>query len=735
MRMEILKQQISNEILHNPNIYTVKPQEGSDTSSIIKDYMDPKVAPCDDFNKFVCGNFLRNTTIPKGQRRVDRYDIINNKILEQVKVSLEEKTQPNEPRWITLVKNYYKSCTNTAVIEKNGLRGALDDLKKFGGWPVLENTWNERKFEWKQSTYTMMKLGYGASYFFNFQIITDPLNSKKRVINIDQPAFSISREFLVKGLSHRMVTVYLDYMVDIAVLFGANREKAKTEMKESLKFEINLATISKGEHDKSNQTAANNRMTVTDLSEKYRSIPWKVYFNSLYSAIKSSIVIDDKETIIVGEPSFFKDFEKLIKNTPRRALATYLKLSIGALYVRKHFSPTSKESAEELALDIENQYKKMIQEAKWMDEKTRINALNRLASMKNFIGCPNEFFDDKILNEFFKNAEATPNDYFQAASTMSVFSYYYDFNQLRQSVNTSHWTLHGQTAIVGPFFSEEGNGIEMPAGNLQDVFFVKGGPQYMNYAGIGSFNMGHEITELFDTLDAYMTPETKKTYLANADCITKQYGKYTAEEVGLRLNGASTQRTNINDNAGVKVAYLAYQEWVKRNGPEPKLPGLTNYSQSQLFWIHAAIQQCAKYTPEFLKKIVQTNDHSPSEFRIIEKIEYKLEEKKNFDSDDKVKLNNLETVEVDLNKMASGNSFADFQSEIDDLEEYLERFELCMLAAEATGKLPKDWTYAQLVTSVTEQIKTATSALKKKVNGKDINQQQRRTSKAIRFEK
>lgn len=34
-------------------------------------------------------------------------------------------------------------------------------------------------------------------------------------------------------------------MVDIAVMFGASKERAEKELKESLQFEINLANVSK----------------------------------------------------------------------------------------------------------------------------------------------------------------------------------------------------------------------------------------------------------------------------------------------------------------------------------------------------------------------------------------------------------------------------------------------------------------------------------------------------------
>ncbi|XP_033212938.1 neprilysin-2-like [Belonocnema kinseyi] len=655
-----------SEILDDHTAETCLTSECDFVASIVSEYMDPTVSPCENFNQFVCGTFLNKTIIPKGKHSVSRFSIVEDKITEQLKAMLEEVTQPNEPRWITLAKNYYSSCTNTNEIERNGLRGVFGDLKQFGGWPVLEKSWNATKYEWKDCTYTMQKLGYGASYFFGFHIITDPLNSKKRVINIDRPTFTIGSDSLVKGLNDPMVTAYFDYMVDISVLFGADRKNARKELKESLCFEINLAMISQSEGNESNKDDLNNRMTVADLSENYATIPWNMYLNKLYSVIESEIVISDNEPIEVGSPRFFKHFETLIKNTPKRVqanyhvwqavqdnlnfltekiwmrnlefrnmlygenklpdrrqhcidqtLTTYLRWSVGALYVRKHFSRESKKSAEELALAIQRQFEKMISEAEWVDEITRLNALKRLASMKNFIGCPSEYFDDNTLNEFFKEAEASPNDFFKAASTIAVFCYNYDFNKLRKHVNTAHWTLHGETYIAGSFFALEGNGPDVAAGILRDVFFNRHALSYMNYAVIGSFNIGYVMAYVFADIDAYMTQETQKIYLAKADCFTKQYGSYTVEEVGLKINGTTTQMNNILDNAGLKAAYRAYQEWSERHLPEPKLRGLTNYSISQIFWILAALQECEKYETEYLKEIVQSGNVSPSGFRIV----------------------------------------------------------------------------------------------------------------------
>lgn len=82
------------------------------------------------------------------------------------------------------------------------------------------------------------------------------------------------------------------------------------------------------------------------------------------------------------------------------------------------------------------------------------------------------------------------------------------------------------------------------------------------------------------------------------------------------MNGKNTLGENISDNAGTKEAYYAYNSWEERNGIEPRLPGLSNYTSQQMFWIQFANIQCTKFYPDFLKTVVLTNPHSPSEFRV-----------------------------------------------------------------------------------------------------------------------
>lgn len=645
-------------------------------ASRILDYMDPTIKPCEDFYKFACGNFLNSTVIPDYETTISTFQITRDKLQEQLRMLIEEESRPDEPEPFSIAKNLYKICMNETAIEENGLKTIRNVLKKLGGWPVLEgDAWQEATFDWKQTVYTSKKLGYPFNHFFTFMIGRDLKNSTKQVIKIDEASFGLPVRNLAKGWDDSMTEAYYDYMVDIAVIFGANKTTAEEELEESLQFEIELAEISNLLKRGRNFTAFHNPMTLKDLQGNYTTIPWKEYFNTI---LKPHVKVDEDEIIIVKNPIYFEKFEELMQRAPKRIQANYaiwrviaksvtfltrkmrerqldlitlksgkverearwkecidlvsnsLSLSVGALYVRKYFNEESKKNVVEMANDIRQQFKEILQKVDWMDIETRTNALTKAEAMSIQIAYPDELLDDKKLEklyeELYEELKITPGDYLQTISNLKFSGTNHVFRQLRKPMNKSEWLPNVRFKLdIDASYSPLDNSIHVPAGILQGDFFSNDRPRYMNYGAIG-WIIGHEITHAFDdkgrqfdgdgNLVEWWKPETKEKFIKKIECIIKQYGNYTVGGVKLKLDGRRTQGENIADNGGIKESYLAYQEWVKRNGQEPRLPGL-DYTPSQLFWMSAAQMWCTQYRLETLKLRIKTNHHSPGEFRVM----------------------------------------------------------------------------------------------------------------------
>lgn len=639
-------------------------------ASILKN-MDLNVDPCNDFYEFACGKFLRETEVAEDKTSETTFSVISDILLDQLKAIITEPIHDDELKPFKLAKYMYKACMAKDKIEQLGLEPAQEMLKKLGGWPVLEKNWDEGSFSWKDSVYRFRKHGYSVDYFIDFSVTTDLKNTTGRVIDIDQASLGLSREYLVKGMNEKIVTAYYKYMVDIAVIFGAQRETAMKELKESLEFEMALANISLPLEERRNATKLYNPMTIRDVQRKFPSIPWLEYVNNILDDTNTA---NDNEILVVNTPNYIKHLEHLLSITPKRVQANYVmwratassisyltenvrkrqleygtelsgrtereprwkecvdnaagsfSLAVGSLYVKRYFKQDAKRTALDMVNGIREEMYKILSSVDWMDESTKTNAIEKARSMVNHIAYPDELLDNQKLLEFYEKLDINPEEYYKSLLNLTRFGTDYSFSKLRDPVNKTDWITHSRPAVVNAFYNSLENSIQFPAGILQHAFFSNDRPIYLNYGAIG-FVIGHEITHGFDdqgrqfdkngNLVDWWDPMTKQRYLEKAKCIIDQYGNYTVEEVNLKLNGINTQGENIADNGGIKEAYLAYNAWTKKHGIEPRLPGLQDYTPQQMFWVSAANVWCSKYRPESLKLRITTGFHSPGRFRVI----------------------------------------------------------------------------------------------------------------------
>ncbi|XP_072930429.1 neprilysin-2 [Epargyreus clarus] len=642
------------------------------TASKLLQNMDAKVDPCDDFYDFACGSFVQRTRIPDDKTSVNTFSIITDQLQEQIRSLLDEPVTEDEPKPFVLAKTLFQACMNRTAIEARGVQPLLDMLERLGGWPVLDgDRWDERTFSWEESVYRFRSAGYSVDYFIDFSVSVDVKNSTRRIIDLDQASLGLSREYLNRGFSDKLVQAYYEYMVDIATLLGADRARAEVELKDSLQFEMKLANISLPLEKRRNATSLYNPMTISELQQKFPRIPWLLYINRLLSP---HVKVDVDEIAIVNVPQYIKDLEDLLEKTPKRVQANYvmwrvsgasvsyltdslrrrqlayvttlsgkteresrwkecadtasvsMSIAVGALYIRKYFNENSKANALEMVNDIRQQFRKTLNEVEWMDDKTRRAALDKADSMAAHIAYPPEMLDDKKLTEFYSGLEMSSDKLMESVLNLTLFGTEFLFSKLRQPVNKTDWVTHGRPAVVNAFYSSIENSIQFPAGILQGAFFSAKRPAYMNYGAIG-FVIGHEITHGFDdqgrqfdkngNLVDWWQESTKQKYLEKAKCIIDQYSNYTVKEVDMKLNGVNTQGENIADNGGIKEAYYAYQAWTQRHGEETRLPGLEKYNPRQMFWLSAANTWCSVYRNEAIKLRITTGFHAPGRFRVV----------------------------------------------------------------------------------------------------------------------
>lgn len=108
---------------------------------------------------------------------------------------------------------------------------------------VEGDSWNENQFDWIETTKRFRQHGFNINYLIDFQISTNIKNTTSRIIYLDQASIGLFREFLILGIEENAVKAYYNYAVDMAVLFGAERARAESDMMDSLNFEMALANV------------------------------------------------------------------------------------------------------------------------------------------------------------------------------------------------------------------------------------------------------------------------------------------------------------------------------------------------------------------------------------------------------------------------------------------------------------------------------------------------------------
>ena len=515
----------------------------------------------------------------------------------------------------------------------------------------------------------ILSIGYSISYD----------DSTKRIIEIDKPELGISGVYFMKGFDDETIQAYYRFMVDTAIYLGADELTAEQDLEEALEFEFKLAEMLISHEERLNKTDLNNQMSIYEASKMYPGYDWLGHINVILNSEEVELdeeeiinVAVPNYFIAVGEylptvPSrvianymMWRYVSSLMWYTDKDGLdilhsfvqdrggseaipprwetcvtdtAHFHQLhdgdfanAIGSMYVRKYFSLEQKYVAEEMVENIRTELDIILDDLNWMDYKTKERARVKLDHMNSFIAFEEALLDNDLLNDFYEGVELSSDNFLEnMLDTRRYIKAYYS-KMFRVPIDKTSWIRPGSVAVANAYHNHAHNYILIPAGILDGIYFQADRPAYLNYGGIGVV-AAHELTHGFDkhgsqkdqkgNLVDWWEEESREMYNMKAQCIIDQYSNYTVEVQGetLSLNGIRTQSENIADAGAFKAAFRAYEQIVREQGEERKLPGIP-YTPKQLFWVSGAAIFCQTSRPEFLKIKVLQDIHSPSSFRV-----------------------------------------------------------------------------------------------------------------------
>ncbi|GFO22719.1 endothelin-converting enzyme 1, partial [Plakobranchus ocellatus] len=638
------------------------------SASLVAESMNPEADPCTDFAEFACGNFYKTATFNEGETRTHPFTILqekNNKIIKDI---VSADPIPGDWAYINNVKHLYKSCMDEEKIEEIGVEPYLK-TSYAQEWPTLIGQIWTGESQFVLNDVITRYFGVFIEPIVSFSFGLDPMNSSRYAISLDNPGMSMSRTYFIRPRNDSVLMAYERYLRDTAIYLGAKPDVAAKDAADVLDLEIKLSKITPPAEERRDFFKMYNPTTLAALGTNYSYIDIPQGLRASFAI--ANLTLDDDQEIIVSFPSYYSQLEGVINSTDKRTLQNifgfkYALSKVGGLteklrqisfdflmvytgkteraprwktclsqatsaftlgvskeFVRRHFSESSKAYMNVMIDNLMAAFKELLEEATWMGNETKAKAYQKLAAIGRKIGYPDYGFSDEEIEEEYKSLIMTPDNLYKNKDTLFWNRMIKLLKRTTKPVDKTEWTR--ATFEVNAFYSGAKNEIVFPASIMLPPFLSEKFPDSMNYGAIGVV-IGHEITHGFDDkgsqydkdgkLRMWWQPEDRARFREKCKCIIDQYGNFTDELAGMKLNGINTQGENVADNGGLKESYRAYKKMSMGKEDAKLLPGL-NLTHDQLFFLAFAQLWCHKSTKARAIVGVSSDTHSPGNFRLM----------------------------------------------------------------------------------------------------------------------
>ncbi len=610
--------------------------------------MDTTVSPTDDFYRFANGGWLERTEVPADEGRWSSFNELrefNNEALLTVLNNASESGKYEEGSDEMKAFTFYQVAMDSAKAEEVGIKPLQPTLQAIDAISSKEELR-------KQLAELRLK---GVSPFFGMYVTTDRKQSDQMAMHIGQGGLGLpNRDYYTKddSKSEEIKEKYVDFVADMLGFIGYNEAAAQKSAQDIMQLENKLAQASMDNVERRNPIATYNKFDIQALDKHTPNFNWSAYFNQLG--------VEGVDSVIVGQPDFFTEMDRIIANTDLSTLKDYLKynvindaaaylnneivnrnfefygktlqgteemrprwkralastngavgFAVGKLYVDETFPPEAKKKAEEMVEYIKKAFANRINNLEWMSPETKEKAQDKLSKFNVKIGYPDKW-------ETYEDLDVNKSSYVENVMASNRYSVKDNLSKLGEPVDKDEWFMTPQT--VNAYYSPTFNEIVFPAGILQPPFYNFKADAAVNFGGIGAV-IGHEISHGFDdngsrydgegNMKNWWTEEDNTQFQARTGQLASQYDAYQPLD-SVFVNGKFTLGENIGDLGGVAAAYDGLLLYLAENEAEETIQG---YTPEQRFFISWATIWRSKYKDEALRNQIMTDPHSPGMFR------------------------------------------------------------------------------------------------------------------------
>ena len=591
---------------------------------------DP-LSPGVNFYTWANREWLEKTVIPADKPRADNFSQLEDTVTKQLRDMLAEleTAKSRTPEQDKLVR-LYSSFIDMARRDAKGIAPIAGDLNKIDGLKTHRDV--------------AMLFAYFQTVGIPTPVVIAPLpDFKESTMNIGfvtQAGLGIERDYYLGTDEYslkqqRLYRAYLSKLFEIAAVSNAEATADRVFSLESKLASIQWSRVENRDMQKIyNPTPAkvflqgasdfygddlikgwgvpsNVKLNITQPSyfEKYgalfRSIPvsdWQDYLRArlltsyaglLTSEFKAALVQRGKDLGLIQE-------EQEMWKQGVEFLAGAANMMLGRAYVERYYDKNTKAAVTELVLSIRDSFRSSIEHASWMSGETRRKAMEKLEKMRFKIGYPDQWRD-------YSGLEIPGTDLVENQRRAALFEHRRSMAKIGHPVDRNEWE-HSPHEI-NAFYDSTRNEFVLLAAILHEPFYSEKGSAAMKYGGLG-FVVGHEIGHGFDdqgcrfdgdgNMVNWWTVSDTKAYDAKKQRLIEQANAYEILP-GTYLKGEQEIGEIMGDLSGAQIALSAYR----------KTPGASD----KAFFVQLAQTWRSKWRDDFLKMVIQSDPHPPSEFR------------------------------------------------------------------------------------------------------------------------
>ena len=607
--------------------------------------MDTTANPADDFFQYASGNWLKNTQIPADQTGWGSFYTLYEENLQKLHGILEETSKTSHPKGSLEQKvgDFYLSGMDTMTIEKKGIEpikgymAEIDNLKT--PQDILDYT---------------AKLESVGGVWVAYYIGADEKNPGYNALQLAQTALSLpEKDYYTRtdAETKKIREAFKKYVATLFTLSGVDEATAQKKAEGILKLETEIAKSHRSPVELRDPEKNYNKFAVKDLNKLTPTIDWVRFIQKMGAKT---------DTVIVGQPDYYKALSTHLKSQPIEVLKDRMKLSVlsgaassltkafrdarfefygktlngqqvedarwkqitnevdgglgdllGQLFAKKYFTAEAKTRMNELVNNLQDVYRERINRLDWMSDSTKVEAVKKLNAFIKKIGYPDKW-------EEYKDVEIVKDNFFGNKTSIAISQAKRDLAKIGKPVDKTEWGMSAPT--VNAYYNPTFNEIVFPAGILQFPFFDNAADDAINYGAIGAV-IGHEMTHGFDDqgrqynymgmLQNWWKPTDSDKFKRKALIVVKQYDGYKVLD-NMSVNGQLTLGENLADLGGLSIAYEAFLK-TKQGQSNDKIDGFT---PKQRFFLSYGQVWRIKNRDETMRLRINADPHSPERFRV-----------------------------------------------------------------------------------------------------------------------